>query len=804
MWQGIEIVGNSTADQLPDGAPQYQGYVEMINGGTIENAVTAINVGSGGVLRVLGDLNGHGGIFRNCLRGVDFNPYSLGGLYLAPNKSVLRNALFETTTIDPVSSPVGPVHIGINGVGHRIIIEGCQFLDTRTDVPISYSLATGISSSNSNIMVRSLCDTPCTMGRTIFQGLRRGVDVNNFFGGVSARIQNCDFIDNIAAVTANGVTGGLYVSGNTIEVGGRDVPLDADWDELGWEGRHRGIFTTESYGFKIQGNTITASDPAYADGEGIVVGYVRDHNDAVNMNSVSGMKRGYAGEGISASLTNTSSIGLQFLCNLNEANEINIQSRKALTAQAEEQPDHTIRSLQGATGISKYSSRSAQNVFDQVCAGQEVLDFEVTTTYATINYIHRSIVPAEVPECHDGPFLPQVFQHEKGCRTSISNDHPGVAKVMLFNHVQTEKLAYGNTRYQYEQLIDNGNTDEVVQEIISTWPQDVWALRDYLLSKSPYLSFRSLTELIMKPGVPDAIKAEICIANPEATQQKGFVPWLIENSLLPEYLIGSIVASWDQRTYRATLEGEMAERHFEMTQGVNELMELFTADTAGVRIDSLIWAWSLLRTPAARYAEALLHIQRNDFAAADSVVQAIPVEHDLDPKELDERGRMLAYISILGTAHSQGRRADQLTDAEVDQMKFLVEGQNDRPSNWMSKLLCAHYGNCRAAYTGGDDGAPKALPYTAPLEAKSGNWMRVLPNPASTWVAIDHQLARSPVNGFIVIRDITGREVYRTKIIQERGQHVWDSRTSRAGAYMVELRDGDELLLPAQKLILEE
>jgi hypothetical protein len=75
--------------------------------------------------------------------------------------------------------------------------------------------------------------------------------------------------------------------------------------------------------------------------------------------------------------------------------------------------------------------------------------------------------------------------------------------------LEAARTEYGNTRYLQKQLNDEGNTNEVVQDIMDAWPQDMWDLRAYLLARSPYLSVDALWRPVNKQGVPYAINAEI-------------------------------------------------------------------------------------------------------------------------------------------------------------------------------------------------------------------------------------------------------------------------------------------------------
>ena len=93
MWQGIEIVGNPDKRQLA----QYQGFVELKNGATIENAKCAVLTGlrnsageidattlqtAGGILKT------NNATFRNNARAVEILPYA----DVLANGSIRRNA----------------------------------------------------------------------------------------------------------------------------------------------------------------------------------------------------------------------------------------------------------------------------------------------------------------------------------------------------------------------------------------------------------------------------------------------------------------------------------------------------------------------------------------------------------------------------------------------------------------------------------------------------------------------------------------------------------------------------------------
>lgn len=288
------------------------------------------------------------------------------------------------------------------------------------------------------------------------------------------------------------------------------------------------------------------------------------------------------------------------------------------------------------------------------------------------------------------------------------------------------------------------------------------------------------------PAPPDAIKAEVCIANPDATKREGFISWIRREALtpLPEPLIDNIVASWDTHTFRTQLESTLAHHHGEMTQKANLLLNYYQSDTVD-HVDSLRWVWQQIRTPAARYAEALTYLQEEDYTAARDVIFDIPEEHDLRDKQEGERWRMLAVIDFLESIHQDGRNTGQLTGVEQTELQTIIAEQHDRAATWAQNILCFHYGKCRAPLSGGDGGTPKArrvvIGVTGPITAN----LHIYPNPASSYVVFEVELPAEPEGVVLVIQDIAGRELKRLIVTSKEQQLVMDSREYTPGTYCV-------------------
>jgi hypothetical protein len=847
-WNGIEVRGKVWENQFGGTNPPNQGKL-VLRASTVENAVTGVFVGmsvpfgglaAGGVVQATrswvteDDEDGNpvsfwrSTTFRNCRQGVRFLRYQNH----LPNGTAFRNlssfndCVFTVDDQYPVAYDfmhhvnlhyVDGIHFGACTFQNTLPDD---FFDITGDHPGSAYLGHGIYSLDAHYSVGGSCNVPWPDGPiscpdndmrfSHFIGLDHGIHALQGTSAHKFTASRVRFTNNIAGVFARGVIGYKVVD-SKFSVGGRNVELTIFPDEVRWAQSHRGLFSTESYGMIVDDNELEL-DAAAAPGrltEGIVIGYNRDHNDMVFRNTARNLDLGYTGEGVCADQVNKPLIGLHFQCNNNQGNKENIRSR--LVSDPEALPQHQIiRTNQGR------SARVADNSFDQDPAHMDFVN-----DGWQYNVIAYHWAPPEVP--FRPIYISQGVAVTGTSTTGLPNVRPNgncdnrrlplihlrgeVRRDHLVGVINDEKEAYGNNRYLYEQLIDGGNTDEVVQEIMDSWPQDAWDLRAYLLARSPYLSTEVLMAAMDRPTMPAAMKAEVCIANPDATRRDGFMRWLETECLYPlsESLLASIVASWDMRTYRTALESTLAHHHAEMTQAAHLLMDHYITDSTAFPVDSLRAVWEMIRTPAARYAEAMLLMQQGHFTAATAVVQAIPQEHPrLRPGQLTERDRMLGLIAFWEQVAVSGRSDAELDSAEVVQLEALIGGAYDRPATWAQNVLCFHYGRCRTPMTGGDEQAPKSLaqPAVANVVSPVTHTLRVHPNPAVNWAAIDYDLLAEARDAMILVRDVLGRPVEQFTLGGRSSQLVLDTRPLAKGLYTVELLNGGRIL-QVEKLIVE-
>lgn len=819
-WVGIEVHGTSTQNQAGGALATYQGKLEVKNGGTIENAYMGAVAGAripGGDLddwdwtKTGGIISASNSTFKNCQWGVLLLPWPdpSGGLSInSTNASRFTNCTFTVDSDYPDDATFWS-HAGLWRV-YGIRFQGCTFNNLRPDGDFttlgSDGLGEGIYSYDSRFYVEPRC--PCNqylepghycicLDRTTFEGLDHAIQASIGITPRGFSVTETDFVNNICGVMATGVPG-PKVTKNHFTMGGRTVPLTSE-DQETWGGLHRAVFTTESYSTRIDDNVIEMANGAPSPAEGIVVGFVRDHGDVVFRNDAIGLTNAYVAEGVNADPDNKTHVGLWWLCNDNVGNDQDFWNRYPGDLVPDDAPNATPRTIQGAP------NRPADNTFNNTNAEG---DFKNDHDQDNIVYWYRddgqtAYEPEEVTPsavAPQGTFdIPANNCSRRVLFTHIIGDHNDGTLVNGMVVLNEQKLAYGNTRYLYDQLIDGGSTDEVVNEIMHSWPEDAWELRAYMLAKSPFLSAEALKSLINKDVLPPAMLTEVLVANPEGMQSEGLFRWMQEESgyPLPAYLADLVMASWDQRTYRFALESELAAHHGTMTMAADLVLEEYQRDTVQEPVDSVRWLWQQVRTKAARYTEALTRLQQGDFSAAFTVVNNIPAEHDLrDPEEL-ERQRMLAYINFLQGVYNTGRDETALTTAEVNQLEAIIAGQYDRPATWAQNLLCFGYGRCRPPLTGGAGSAKRFVPSSStqasgPAES-AAPLLRAEPNPANTYTTFRYRLPKWEGGGAsIVVRDIMGKEQKRFPLSAAEGQLLWDTRDTAPGTYTVELVSASE------------
>ena len=490
MWDGVKVL--SSFD--PEGPPQqtWPGQVRMESGARIQNALVGVLCGEGDPANP-GYVNStpgtYGGVIETTDAVFENNRFDVvatqwvgntgtpsSSLVPEPCQARLRfvNTTF-TTTAPLLNADLYPVaHLRV--ADNQPFVHGCTFANELPTHTSSLEMGHGIDALNANLRVGPCLSGPCLPGSdqgNTFRNLDHAIHAVATEGAPYSTIRDNTFTNNICGLYLKDLPG-VDVRGNQLQMGAWDLGTGSytNPDEEFWEGHHRAIFATGSNAFSIQDNSITRSPGNTTPCEGIVVGYTGAENEVVFRNNATDLDRAYVGEGESADVNGDPNLaGLQFQCNTNMDNAVNFTSRKANGDQLNE-TRHTIRGRQGTP------TYSASNSFNGA------LHFEVSTSADALVYVEYSHTSGQVPATYtvqdpfnlDADYLqPVLVNASLNCATDppvwITGGSGTFTSVKPL--LTSGKTEYGNLRYQYEQLIDGGNTDEVVQEIVDAWPQEI-------------------------------------------------------------------------------------------------------------------------------------------------------------------------------------------------------------------------------------------------------------------------------------------------------------------------------------------
>lgn len=821
FWSGIDIWGDNTHNQFPSNQPTYQGMLVLKNDAIIEHA-REINVrgpswGSfGGVIQAT---DAH---FINCRRAGQFLSYqntSPGGAPMA-NRSFFTRCEFKVDDQYRGGNDFY-AHVSMWDV-NGIRFNQCEFKNEQTSITESDFLGCGILSLDAGYSVSGWCDDgittvcepgtvipPCPEGQlypTRFIGLDHGIHaLSSGANGRTFTVNGCSFENNICGVYTTGVNN-FKIHRSTFTVGGRNVTLTGDVDGE-FQGRHRAIYNYGGNGFSVQENAFSKDFGAQLllEVEGTVMGYTGPYNDMVYNNRAGGMDHSFVAEGSCYDQNNGTVTGLQFICDdaaQNGARDFVVR----IPFDGTPGQQNSIRQFQGSTTL------SAGNEFT---AGQQgaysFYNYDNEAQGVPITYFwQQGAGGVPEPGAYNYPWV--IFNPNPGydspahtCPSRIICPGTGhQVRTTLADELETEKLAYLNLKYVFESLLDGGDYDELRETIMSSWPTDAWELRNGLMARSPYLSVDILRDAATRDILPDAMMLEVCLANPEATKRDGFDKWIEFNAPnpLPHYMVEQIWASWDERSFRTSLESNMGMRLAEWGRLNDEVIGALRNDTLPEPVDSILVRWQMNRALGARFGEAQTLMELGRFNEAEALMTALPDDYRMRALELEERADMLALIGVYRAANIASTDLFHLSMTQQSELVTLAEGQPTRAAIWAQNLLCFAYSQCTSPVTGGSMPVRSAVISTEAQSASKAHLaLRVYPSPASTWITFETALPETSERPQIVVRDVSGREVVRMSVPVGQGQQVWDVRERAAGTYSAELT-ADGAVIASERFVV--
>lgn len=787
-WQGVEVWGNSTLSQ---NAPLTQGKLVVKENSIIEHARWGARAWkpiipepityttTGGIIQVY-----DGGTFKNCNVDVEFKPYQYKvGTKNYGNKSYFKDAIFINNDNYYFSTP--PQHVVMEGCS-GIQFSGCTFQNHNSQIMFNKQ-SLGIKSLNSSFTVSN---------NSSFKNLYHGIDVKRTTGAKTFRVINSRFEDNQTGIYAENISN-LAIQQNAFIIGG---------NLMSGATTQVGVNTTNCSGFSIEENNISSSNPLAPTVSvwGVITNSCGGAPNQIYKNTFADINIGNFSVGINRDNTKPTLSGLEYLCNGNSQNN---------------NYDFLISNKGGGnTGVRLYqgsASSPAQNTFSHTGPVGSSSDFNNGTS-AAINYYYKN---PNAPTFFNSPnVVPTQTTASNSCPSNLDgslNQLSDEEIISLTNTYDTAETAYLNLLYSYNQLMDGGSTNALLNQIQQSWSNDALTLRDELMVNSPFLSREVLREVALNNILPPAMFLMVCLANPDATKDEAFLNFLqneIQNPL-PSYMISLIVASWDNATTRTTLENLLADYNKQMSVTSNKLLadiyyknalvvdSIHLADTTNYAQQINYWL-NRIQTPSAKYDLIENYFESNMFDQANQILTSIPIDFSLSADQVRDYNDYVYFYNFRSEITSNGSSLAHLDSTQVQTLINFVQVDDINFAKGLAQnALCFYYGICRVDDYSIGNGNRMSQFGNAPTSFNANQLVSgvkatvtVIPNPATYATTFNYSLTKIAGVAILSICDITGKEIVQFKLLNNYGQINWDTSLINNGLYYYSISAENKVL----------
>ncbi|MDX9905637.1 MAG: T9SS type A sorting domain-containing protein, partial [Bacteroidales bacterium] len=760
----------------------------ILNGATIENAVTAINLWkpddytmTGGIVEAYNSTFKNNVMSAHALYYRNFNP-------IYPTQELDYYGIFTNCSFIIDAQYLGDKtfykHVDLCHV-RGLQFNGCTFSVSHDATNIS-TWNVGLAAYNAGFYVRPYCPShtiPCVDADSCrFSGF-------NWAIGVWAPAQVIDPPVFINGTHFNDNSTGIYINEHDYAVilenyleAGYVAPYHGNCDFADGVG----IDIHESIGFVIEKNKLRkdslATNGNYA---GIRVKNCRTQYDNIYKNNFDGLSYGNYAEGTNRLDPLSDDDGVEYQCNCNSHNAVDFMVQFIGTDTA----GAMIRGWQGN------QSTSSGNVFSQDTSN--VLHFS-NRGKSTINYYYCDPCTDEEP-VNIFSWKPEFFEKEISNENNCPDHYGGGGHIGLTYEerlVKEESFAqnfsdYNSVSYLYESLIDGGDTETELSNIESAEPDDIWTLRSQLLGHSPHLSQEVLRAMAERTDVfPDEVLLEILSANPDELNRDTLIGFLEQKEdPLPDYMIDILRQAVNGVTYKTILRNELAQYKAAKTQAAQDIIRSILFDTVFNITDYRNWLDNLDNMVADRQIISS-YLSENDTNNAVTLLNLLPSLYGLEGKELENYNDYKSLVEMQISWFATGKKMNEPDNTDINILQSIAVNEGSYAGNMARNILTyagiQNYCYCLPMI----DSSYLKYDFISGTNTLPGNEILKIsaePNPAHYYVAFNYELLNENSTGQILISDLNGKGVWQIQVNGKQGQKVWNTTEIDAGVYYYNL-----------------
>ncbi len=782
-WRGIEVWGNSSLPQIP---LSNQGVIRIINGGTIENAICGINT-----TRIPDDENSipmenySGGIiiainanFINNKTAIQIQPYSQSSL------SSFTNCTFQTTASYSYNS-LPDYFVKLTGITN-VKFNGCIFENATGPGNITQpeNLGSGIYAINSDILIGPTClqnICPCpenSYKHSTFNNLYRGVYALSTGPARVVSIDRADFKLNYR---------GLYLGALNYATLTRNYIKPFPERETSTPKTY-GFYLDQCTGYHIEANTFNSENTTQK-GLGLIINKSGPDNNLVYNNLFKNLWIATMAQDENKGSTTT---GLCYKCNDFTNNSYDI----LVTVSGSLNPNSGIAYNQGS------NTAPAGNSF--TVTGAAVYNF--ANQAHPVNYFHHASSP--YPEVKLIPY-PRLnvtpiqapgtsYNKEISCPSTLDGSGLPEDKYEMEIAAETASLIEDSLNL----LVDGGNTEALLANVQSSFPEQAVDLYQDLIALSPYLSDSVIKQAIEKEEViNNPMIRDIMVANSQSAKSDELLNAL-ENRIepLPEAMWNEILSGDTLVSAKEIMESELALWLQKKDQHFNNIVRYYLTDSiGGIDNDSIIEFLNDVNTYESQRQRAILQATEGAFVQALATLDALNANMAINTLQTDDINGLRVLISALDSLFVNPFKLSKSDSVLLNLLVEISVSVSSQPAAFARNLLIDK------SWTIYDE------PILMPNMQKSGKrikigtsllsnqprdkTLKVFPNPAHNYFLVETGYISAKQE--IRITNIEGRTLIRQKTSANRLTFI-DCKALKPGIYLVQLFESNRLISSAK------
>ncbi|MCF8308351.1 MAG: hypothetical protein K9I68_05005, partial [Bacteroidales bacterium] len=668
LWPGIEVRGDPYLSQIP---PSNQGYMKIDSASIISNAETGILVSgprwadprdeeepvypapTGGIVKAKNTT------FLNNKVSVRF------GSYENQNSSHFDACHFETTDT-LLENKIPDYFMKFYGV-KDITMDSCLF---ENNSGYDY-FGNGIYSSDSHFELDGNCTdnyVPCDhFDFSKMKNLHYAIKATEHTPDEYIDVRHTRFIDNYKGVLMSSINDARFTS-NEIQ-----VPYEVDTTY--------GLYMENCNGYHVENNDFHSKSSGT--GLGNMIGmYILNSGPYYNIvynNEFTSLGYGIMAVGENRNGTDD---GLCFKCNDFEGVNTDI----LVTPEYDGQSGDNIGIAYHQGSLDTLVTAPAGNTFTE---NQSVLEYNLDNSYGAedfwyyyhgINETQEKVKPNPVNDSttiNVGANDYAEYTKDSACPSHLHNGGEPIDEIR--STMETSSQEASQTETTLQTLEDDGNTQQLNFEVLSSLPYEAQQLYLDLMSKSPYLSDTVLKSSAVKEEVlTDMLIRDIMVSNPQSAKEDEVIEKL-ENrdNPLPDYMMAQIMAGLDSIGAKEILERELAGHRTRRQSAYRDLHRIFKTDTALTGgSDSLMNLLQEEPDVSAKYELAFMHLDREEYGQAQGVVNSIPGQFELTEEQAAEQADFTQLIDVLVEADQDSLWFPSLDSAHIAELNEIENNDN--------------------------------------------------------------------------------------------------------------------------------